>query len=69
MSKTKSRRGRGARGATRKKGGLMLGMRSGFKGMAHAVAGEQKQRASRSVAGLITIVFVIALLGWLMSRL
>jgi hypothetical protein len=72
MSKTRTRRRRRPdRGASRKRGGgLMLGMRSGFKGMAHAVAGEQQpERKSRTVAGVIAIVFVIAALGLLMSRL
>ncbi|HWN69569.1 MAG TPA: hypothetical protein VNM90_18130 [Haliangium sp.] len=71
MSKTKTRRRRGDRAASRKRGGgLMLGMRSGFKGMAQAVAGEETRGSSRWTGRIITLLLLAAAVGLLLlSRL
>jgi hypothetical protein len=70
MSKTKTRRRRGDRSANRKRGGgLMLGMRSGFKGMAQSVSGEETSGSSPWVGRIITLLLLAAAVGLLLSRL
>jgi hypothetical protein len=70
MSKSKTRRRRGGdRGAERKRGGVMLGMRSGFKGITHAVAGEETTGSSKWVGRIITLLLLAAAVGLLLSRL
>jgi hypothetical protein len=73
MSKTKTRRRRrGDRSASRKQGGgLMLGMRSGFRGMAQAVGGEETSGSSRSkwMGRIIMLLLLAAAVGLLLSRL
>jgi hypothetical protein len=70
MSNTKTRRRRGDRSAGRKRsGGLMLGMRSGFKGMAQAMSGEETKSSSKWVGRIITLLLLAAAVGLLLSRL
>lgn len=71
MSNTKTRRRRrGGRSADRKKGGgLMLGMRSGFKGMAQAVGGEETSGSSKWMGRIITLLLLAAAVGLLLSQL
>jgi hypothetical protein len=74
MSKTKTRRRRGNRAPDRKRGsGLMLGMRSGFKGVARAVSGEEARSSSRSssrwTGRIVMLLLVAAAVGLLLSRL
>ncbi len=48
----------------------MLGMRSGFKGMAQAVAGEETRGSSRWTGRIITLLLLAAAVGLLLlSRL
>lgn len=69
MSKTKTRRRRGGRSAERKRsGGLMMGMRSGFKGVAQAVAGEESKGSSKWLGTVITLLLLAAAVGLLLSR-
>lgn len=70
MGKTKTRRRRGNRAGDGKRGGgLMLGMRSGFKGVAQAVSGEEDRPSSRWTGRIVMLLLVAAAVGLLLSRL
>ena len=72
MSNGKSRRKRrqGRRSSGRKRGGLLLGMRSGFKGVAGAMTGEEQARGKYKWLGrAITLLLVAAAIGLLAQRL
>ena len=47
----------------------MLGMRSGFKGMAQAVSGEETRGSSPWMGRIITLLLLAAAVGLLLSRL
>jgi hypothetical protein len=66
MGKSKTRRRR-ARPAQR--GGVMLGMRSGFRSMSGAVTGVETSGTSRWVGTIVTVLLVLAAAGLLLSRL
>lgn len=69
-AKRKKRRRRGAPSA-KKKGGVLLGMRSGFKNVAHSVTGvgeEQPAKKSSVLGTLVTILLVAAAAALLFKR-
>lgn len=70
MSKAKSQRKRRRRGGAtgRKKGGLMLGMRSGFKNIASSVTGQETTGKSRWIGNVITVLLILAAIGLILSR-
>ena len=71
MGKSKTRRKRDRRGRPqgRKRGGLMLGMRSGFKDMAGAVSGEATTGKQRWLGRIITVLLLAAAIGLLVQNL
>jgi hypothetical protein len=71
MSKSKNGRKRSRRSGPpgRRRGGLMLGMRSGFKGIAGAVASEDRGGKHRWLGHIITLLLVAAAIGLLAYRL
>lgn len=71
MGKSKTRRKRDRRGQPhgRKRGGLMLGMRSGFKDMAGAVSGEPTSAKQRWLGRIITVLLLAAAIGLLAQNL
>ncbi|HET6610374.1 MAG TPA: hypothetical protein VFG83_00220 [Kofleriaceae bacterium] len=63
----KKRRRRGM--VTRKKGGVMLGMRSGFKSVANSVSGGKSAKGKSSWLGTaLTVVLILAALALLYYR-
>lgn len=70
MSKGKTRRKRSRRGrpVARKRGGVMLGMRSGFKGVAGAVSGDDGTDKQKWLGRVITLLLLAAALGLLIQR-
>jgi hypothetical protein len=48
---------------------MMLGMRSGFRGMAQAMSGEETSGSSPWISRIITLLLVAAAVGLLLSRL
>lgn len=70
MGKSKSsRKRRRGRPASRKRGGMMLGMRTGFKGVADAVTGEDRGRKSRWLGRVVTVLLVAAAAALLLQYL
>ena len=65
MSKSKTRR---RRARPPQRGGVMLGMRSGFRGMTDAVAGGEASGKSRWVAPLVVALLALAAVGLLLMR-
>ena len=52
-------------GKSKKKGGAMMGMRSGFRGMVGQKGGKKKGEASfASVLGWVVFVFVVGVVIW-----
>jgi len=52
-------------GKSKKKGGAMMGMRSGFKGMVGQKGGKKKNEPTfMSVLGWVVLVFVIGVVIW-----
>lgn len=64
-----SRKRRRGRPASRKRGGMMLGMRTGFKGVAGAVTGEDRGGKSRWLGHVITVLLIAAAAALLMQYL
>ena len=71
MSKSKSKRKRRRRGqdSPRKRGGLMLGMRSGFKGVADSMTGEETSGKYKWWGRIIIVLLLAAAIGLLAQRL
>lgn len=67
-AKRKKRRRRGG-SAGRKKGGVMLGMRSGFKGIAHSVAGNEPTGKYKWWGRIITVLLLAAAVGFLATNM
>jgi hypothetical protein len=65
-----SKKKRRGQESSRKKKGVIAGMRSGFKGVASAVTGvdEDKQKKSPLLSTIITIVVVILVAVFLLYR-
>lgn len=69
-TKRKKRRRRGAP-QSRKKSGVLLGMRSGFKNVAHSVTGvgeAEEAKKSSFLGTLVTILLVVAAAALLWKR-
>jgi hypothetical protein len=66
-SKRKRRRRGGQVG--RKRGGMLLGMRSGFKGIADSVTGQETSGRYKWFGRIITVLLLAAAVGFLASRL
>ena len=66
MSKSKTRPSH-ARPARR--GGVMLGMRSGFRGMSDAVTGAETSGKAVWVSRIVTVLLIAAAVGLLLSKL
>lgn len=66
MSKSKTRR---RRARPLRRGGVMLGMRSGFRGMTDAVSGADTSNRSKWVGRIVTLLLIAAAVGLLLSRL
>ncbi|WP_428268503.1 hypothetical protein [Haliangium sp.] len=70
MGKAKSkRRRRRAAPESKKRGGVMMGMRTGFKGVAGAVAGEERSSKYKWAGRIITVLLIAAAVGLLLQRL
>lgn len=70
MSKSRRKRRRDRRSSGRKRGGLLLGMRSGFKGVAGAMTGEEQTSSKYKWLGrAITLLLIAAAIGLLAQRL
>jgi len=69
-AKRKKRRKRGQQGPA-KKGGVLTGMRSGFKGVANTVTGQQpasKSKKSSILGTVVTVLLVLAAAALLWKR-
>ncbi|MCG8424495.1 MAG: hypothetical protein MJE77_41915 [Proteobacteria bacterium] len=65
--KSKRRRRKGSSG--RRKGGLMTGMRSGFKGIADSVTGKEESDKYKWWGRIITVLLLAAAIGLLANNL
>ena len=68
-SKRKRKRRRRGQQAPRKKGGVMLGMRSGFKGIADSVTGKETNKKYKWWGNVITVLLLVAAVALLASQL
>lgn len=70
MGKSKrKRRRRGGQGGRPKGGGVLRGMRSGFKGITHSVAGQETSDKYKWWGRIITVLLLAAAAGLLVSRM
>jgi hypothetical protein len=71
-SKRKKRKKRSGSSRGRRKGGVMMGMRSGFKNVAHSVTGVGEEAATKKKTGVvgtaITVLLVLAAAALLYQR-
>jgi hypothetical protein len=68
-TKTKRKKRRRGREPSRKKGGVMVGMRSGFKGITDSVTGTESSGKYKWWGRIITVLLVAAAVGLLAQRL
>ena len=74
MGKTKSKRKKRRRRGQptgRRRGGLMVGMRSGFKGIADSVSGKENQTSEKYKwwGRIVTVLLLAAAIGLLAGQL
>lgn len=67
-ARSKKRKPKGAR--KKKRGGVMMGMRGGFKSVANTVAGKEKPKTKKGavISTLITIALLIIIAAFLLQR-
>jgi hypothetical protein len=69
MGTSKRKRRRRGGQAGRKRGGMLLGMRSGFKGIAGSVTGQQTSGKYKWFGRILTVLLLAAAVGLVVSRL
>lgn len=69
MGKSKRKRGRRGGQAGRKRGGMLMGMRTGFKGMADSVTGKETTGKYKWFGRILTVLLLAAAVGFVASRL
>ena len=69
-SKRRKSRRRGRQQSGRSRGGLMLGMRSGFKGIADSVSGQETAASQKYKwwGRIITVLLLLAAVGFLATK-
>lgn len=70
MAKDKRKRRRRSRSSSRSRGGLLVGMRTGFKGIASSVTGAETARSKNKwLSWAITLLLAAAAVGLVASQL
>jgi hypothetical protein len=69
MGTSKRKRRRRGGQAGRKRGGMLLGMRSGFKGIAGSVTGQDTSDKYKWFGRILTVLLLAAAVGLVVSRL
>jgi hypothetical protein len=69
MGKSKRKRGRRGGQGGRKRGGMLVGMRSGFKGMADSVAGKETTGKYKWFGRIVTVLLLAGAVAFVASQL